>query len=72
MLVITRNPGERVTITGSDGLVVTLKVESGHGEQVRLVFHDPERHFRIWRSEVQERMEAGEPPPPRPPHEGGI
>lgn len=66
MLVLTRKCQESVVIGGSVGFermlkVTVLEIRAG---KVRLGF-DVEKDVPVHRSEVWERMSAGEPLPPR-------
>lgn len=60
MLVINRDEQERITITDADtGDVLEIVVLKLFTNSVRLGFSGPKK-FKIWRSEIQERIENGE------------
>lgn len=61
MLILTRQPGERLRI----GENVTLVVLGTKGEQVRIVIDAP-REVPVHRHEVYERIQRGEPAPRAP------
>lgn len=60
-LKIRRNVGERITITSSDGRVVTVYVTKVSGRRVDLVVDAP-LDFRINRCDEEDRKPK--PPPP--------